>query len=161
MNNHQRISETVTGVGCYAVLSCFSHVRLLVAPWTAACQASLSFTNSWSLLRVMSIELVMLSNHLILCCPFSSCPQSLSASGSFPMSGLFASGVQTIGASASVLPMNIQSLFPLGLTGLISLLSKDSQESSSAPRGLVKMQVLGPLPGISRLFRLLTDLMCY
>ena len=74
--------------------------------------------------------------------------------------GLF----QLVGRShqvASVLPMNIQSLFPLGLTGLISLLSKDSQESSSAPRGLVKMQVLGPLPGISRLFRLLTDLMCY
>ena len=92
MNNHQRISETVTGVGCYAVLSCFSHVRLLVAPWTAACQASLSFTNSWSLLRVMSIELVMLSNHLILCCPFSSCLQSFPASGSFPISWPFTSG---------------------------------------------------------------------
>ena len=92
MNNHQRISETVTGVGCYAVLSCFSHVRLFVAPWTAACQASLSFTISWSLLRVMSIELVMLSNHLILCCPFSSCLQSFPASGSFPISWPFTSG---------------------------------------------------------------------
>ena len=58
--------------------------------------------------------------------PFSSCPQSLPASWSFPMSQLLASGGQSIGvsASASVLPMNIQCLFPLGLTGLISLQSK-------------------------------------
>ena len=56
----------------------------------------------------------------------SSCPQSFPASGSFPMSRLFASGGQSIGASASasVLPMNTQDWFPLGLTGLISLLSK-------------------------------------
>jgi len=46
-----------------------SHVQLFATPWTAACQASLSFTISWSLLKFMSIELVMLSNHLILCCP--------------------------------------------------------------------------------------------
>ena len=58
--------------------------------------------------------------------PFSSCPQSFPASGSFPTSQLFASGGQSTGASASVsvLPMNIQDWFPLGLTGLISLLSK-------------------------------------
>ena len=58
--------------------------------------------------------------------PFSSCLQSFPASGSFPMSQFFASGGQGIGisASASVLPMNIQDWFPLGLTGLISLLSK-------------------------------------
>ena len=56
--------------------------------------------------------------------PFSSCPQSFPESGSFPMSWLFASYGQTIGASASVLPMNIQGRFPLGLTGLISLQSK-------------------------------------
>ena len=47
-----------------------SHVRLFAIPWTAACQAPLSFTVSWSLLRFMSIELMMLSNHLILCLPF-------------------------------------------------------------------------------------------
>ena len=58
--------------------------------------------------------------------PFSSCLQSLPASGSFQMSQVFASGGQSIGASASasVLPMNIQDWFPLGLTGLISFLSK-------------------------------------
>ena len=57
---------------------------------------------------------------------FSSCPQSFPSSGSFPMSWFFASGGQSIGAlaSASVLPMNIQGWFPLGLTDLISLLSK-------------------------------------
>ena len=65
-------------------------------------------------------------NHLILCYPFFSCPQSFPASGSFPMSRLFPSGGQSIGvsASASVLPMNIQSWFPLGWTGWISLQSK-------------------------------------
>ena len=59
--------------------------------------------------------------------PFSSCLQSFPATGSFPMSWLFPSGGQSIGASAStsVLPMNIQGGFPLGLTSLISLLSKE------------------------------------
>ena len=94
--------------------------------WTSAGQASLSFTISQSLLRLMSIEMVMLFNHLILCAPFSSCLQSFPAPGSFPMSHFFASGGQSSGvsASASVLPMNIQDWFPLGLTGLISLQSK-------------------------------------
>ena len=74
----------------------------------------------------MSIELVMPSSHLVLCHPFPSCPQSLSASVSFPMSRLFASDGEIFGdlASASILPMNIQSWRPLGLTGLIFLLSK-------------------------------------
>ena len=67
-------------------------------------------TNSQSSLKLTSIELMMPSSHLIVCHPFSSCPQSFPASGSFPMSPLFASGGQSIGASAagSVLPMNIQ-----------------------------------------------------
>ena len=60
--------------------------------------------------------------------------QSSPASWSFPMSQCFASGGQSIGASASVLPMNIQSWFPLGWTGLISLQSRDSRESSPAPQ---------------------------
>ena len=67
---------------------------------------------------------LMPSNHLILFVPFSSCLQSFPTSGFFPVSWHFTSGGQSIGASASVLPMNIQSWFPLGLTGLISLLSK-------------------------------------
>jgi len=77
-------------------------------------------------LKLLFMESVMSSNHLILCCPLSFCLQSLPASGSFPMSPLFASGGQSIGASASVslLPMNIQGWFPLALTGLLSLQSK-------------------------------------
>ena len=68
--------------------------------------------------------------------PFSSCLQSFPASGSFLRSQFFASGSQSIGASASalVLPINTQDWFPLGLTGLISLQSKDSQESSPTPQ---------------------------
>ena len=63
-----------------------SHVRLFVTPWTAALQDSLPFTISWSSLKFISIESMMPSNHLILCHPLLSCPQSLPASGSFPMS---------------------------------------------------------------------------
>ena len=71
-------------------------------PWMAECQASLSVTNSQSLLKLMSVESVMPSNHLILCVPFSSCLQSFPASGSFLMSQSFTSGGQSIGVSASV-----------------------------------------------------------
>ena len=85
----------------------------------------LSFTISQSLLRHISIESMMPSNHLSLCCPLLLLPSIFPASGSLPMSWLFASRGQSIRASASalVLPMNIQDWFPLGLTGLISLLS--------------------------------------
>ena len=105
------------------VLSC---VRLSVTPWTAACQTSLSFTISWSLLKLMSFELVMPSNHLILCCPLLLLPSIFPASRSFPMSWFFASGGQRIraSASASVLLMNIQGWFPLRLNGWLSLQSK-------------------------------------
>ena len=73
----------------------------------------------------------MLSNHLIPCALFSSCPQSFPESGSFLMSQLFTSNGQSVGASASawVLPMNIQDWFPLGLTGLISLLLEGLSKS--------------------------------
>ena len=72
----------------------------------------------------MSIESVMPPNHFILRCPFSSCPQSLPTSGSFPVSWLFILGGPSVGVSTSVIPMNIQSWFPFGLTDLISLLPK-------------------------------------
>ena len=106
----------------FRLLSC---VRLFVAPWTAANQASLCITDSRSLLNLMFIESVMPSNHLSSVISFSSCPQSFPASV-FQMNQLFPSGGQSIGASASalVLPMNIQARFPLGLTGLISLQAK-------------------------------------
>ena len=104
----------------------FSHsvVSDSATAWTSALQASLCSTISQSLLILMCIELVMPPNCLILCRPFSSSLQSFPASGSFSLSWLFTSGGQSIGASASLLPVNIQGWFPLGLTGLISLLSK-------------------------------------
>ena len=87
-----------------------SHVPLFVTPWTAARLASLSITNSQSLLKFMSTVLVMPSNHLILCSPLLLLLQSFPASGSFPVNQLFTSSDQSIGVSAStsVLPMNIQ-----------------------------------------------------
>ena len=92
----------------YIVVQLLSHVQLFATSWTAALQASLPFTISWSLPGFMSIELVMTSLSSVI--PISSCLQSLPASGSFPMSGFLASGGQSIGASASasVLPINIQ-----------------------------------------------------
>ena len=87
-----------------------SHDRLFETLWTAARQASVSITNSWSLLKCISIASVIPFNHLILCCPLLPHFQSYPASGSFPMSWFFTSGGQSIGASASasVLPTNIQ-----------------------------------------------------
>ena len=76
-----------------------SQVRLFATPWTAACQASLSTTNSWSLLKLISIELVMPSNHLTPVIHFS-CLQSCPAPGSFPVSQFFTSDSQSIGASS-------------------------------------------------------------
>ena len=91
-------------------LQSLSHVQLFVTPWTAARQASLSITISQSLLKLMSIESVMPSNHLILCRPLLLPGQSFPESRSFPMGWFFTSGGQSTGVSASVsiLPMNIQ-----------------------------------------------------
>ena len=98
-----------------------SRVRLFATPWTAALQASLSITNSWSLLKLMSIESAIPSNHLILVIPFSSRLQSFPASESFQTSPLkwpkYWSFSFTISPSSEY-------------SGLISLQSKNSQESS-------------------------------
>ena len=89
-------------------------------------QASVSITNFRSLLKLMSIELVMPSNHLILCHPLLLLPSIFPESGSFQMSQFFTSNGQSIGVSASalVLPLNTQKWFPLGWTGWVSLKSK-------------------------------------
>ena len=110
----------------FSSVQLLSRVWLFATPWITARQASLSITNSWSSLRLMSIKSwchPAISSSVI---PFSSCPQSLPASGSFPMSQLFAWGGQSIGVSAStsVLPINTQDWSPLGWTGWISLQSK-------------------------------------
>ena len=106
--------------------SCTQLCLTLCDPMDCSMPGFPSFTLSWSLLKLMSIESVMPSNHPILYWPLSSCYQAFSASGSFPRNWFFTSGGQSIVASdsASVLPMNIQGWFPLGLTGLVSLLSE-------------------------------------
>ena len=110
------------------VVQSLSYIWLSETSWIAASQASLSFTVSWSLLNSYPMSqwcCLTISSSFAL---FSFCLQSFPASGSFPMSWLFASGGQSIEAWAwawaVVLPMNIQGWFLLGLTGLISLLSK-------------------------------------
>ena len=111
----------------FSSVQSLSHVWLFATPWTAAHQASLSITNSQSLLKLLSIELMMPSNHLILC-RLLLLPSGFPESGSFPMSQFFVSGGQSSEASASVQysleAMNIQDWFPLGWTGWIFLQSR-------------------------------------
>ena len=106
----------------FAVVQSLSLVQLFVTPWTAACQASLSFTVSQSLLKLMSFESVMPSNHLILCCP-------LLLPSIFPRIRVFSSEL-ALRIVAKVLELQLQhqsfqwifrGWFPLGLTGWISL----------------------------------------
>ena len=107
----------------FVVVHWLSCVWLFVTQWTGACQAFLSFTISRSLLKFMSTESVMPSNHFILSHSLRLLPSLFPASGSFPGSWLYPSGGQSIGASAlaSVLPANIQGLVPLELINLTSL----------------------------------------
>ena len=104
-----------------------SHVQLFATPWTAAYQASLSITRSQSLLKLMSIESVMPSNHLIFCRPLLLLPSIFpSIRVFFNDSVIHITGGQSIGVSAlaSVLPVNIQDWSPSGYTGWISLQPK-------------------------------------
>ena len=116
---HFRDANLGTLVAVVQLLSC---VRPFATLWTAAHQPSLSFTIPQSLLKLMSIELVMPPNRLIFCCPLLLLPSN------FPGIRVFSKklGGQNIGASASasVLPMNTQDRFPLGWSGWISLQSK-------------------------------------
>ena len=106
----------------FSSVQSLSRVRLFAAPWIAARQASLSITNSWSSLRLTSIESVMPSSHLILCCPLLLLTQFLPASESFLMSQLFAWGGQSTGLS-SFLPKKSHGWSPSEWTGWISLQS--------------------------------------
>ena len=110
----------------FSSVQLLSHVRLFVTLWTAACQASLSITNSRGPPKTMSIESVIPSNHLILCHPLLLLPSIFPIIRVFQMSQLLASGGQSIrvSASPSFLPMNTQDWSPLGWTGWISLQSK-------------------------------------
>ena len=107
----------------FSSVQLFSHVQLFVTPWTAARQASLFITSSWSLLKLMSMESVMPSNQLILCRPLLLLPSIFPSIRVFSKESALHIRYQSIGVStsASVLPMNIQDWFPLGLTSWISL----------------------------------------
>ena len=109
----------------FSSVQSLSRVQLFATPWTAVRQASLSITTSQSLLKFMSIESVIPSNHLILCCPLLLPPSMFPGIRVFSNESILI-WEKSIGvsASASVLPMNIQDWFPLGSTGWISLQSK-------------------------------------
>ena len=113
--NYLKIFQSVQSLTC---------IWLFTMPWTTVHQASLSITTSRACSNPCPSSQwchPTISSSVV---PFSSCLQSCRASGSFPMSHFFASGGKSIGASASVLPMNIQEWFPFGWIGLIFLQSK-------------------------------------
>ena len=141
---------TICWLDVVAVVQSSSHVRLFVTLWHAACQASLSLTpppevcpsscplHQWCHPSVSSSDTL-----------FSFCPQSLLASGIFPMSWLFTSDHQNTGASASasVLPLSIQGWFPLTLTSLMSLLSRGLSGVFSS-NTVQRPQFFGILPSL-------------
>ena len=115
-------------------------------PWTAVCQDPLSSTISWSLLKCpLSWWCHPIISSSVT--PFSSCVQSFPPSGSIPMTWLFASSGQSIGASASVLPMNIQRWLRLEMTLLISLQSKGLSRVFSSTT-IRKHQFFGAQPSL-------------
>ena len=110
----------------FSSVQSLSRVWLFATPWIATRQASLYITNSWRSLKLMSIKSVMPSSISSSVLPFSSCPKSLPASETFPMSQLFAWGGQStrVSALASFLPKKSQGWSPSEWTGQISLQSK-------------------------------------
>ena len=139
----------ITTNSVFVVVQSLSSVWLFVTPQTAAHQAPLFFIISQTYVKLMSVELMMLSKHLILCCPHLLLPSV------FPSIRVFSSESALCirwpeywsSASASVLPMNIQGWFPLRLIGLIFLLSKGlSRVLSSTP--VQKHQFFGTQPSI-------------
>ena len=111
---------------CISSVESLSRVQLFATPWTAACQASLSITNSRSLHKLIYIESVMPSNHLTLCHPLFHLPSIFPSIRVFSKESVLHIRWLSIGisASASVLPINIQNRFPLGWAGWVSLQSK-------------------------------------
>ena len=124
----------------FSSVQSLSRVRLFETPWTVAHQASLSFIISQNLLKLMSIESVMLSNHLIFCRPLLFPPSDFPSIRIFSVSQLFTLGGQSIGVSVStsVLPMNTQDWSPLGQTGWISLQSKGLLQHHSSKASILQ-----------------------
>ena len=130
------------------VVQSLSRVQFFETPWTAASQAPLSFTISRVCSNSCPLRWWCHPTISSSAAPFSCGLQSFSASGSFPMSWLFPSGGQSIGASssASVLPVNIQGTFSLGLNSLIFLSKKLSRVFSSTTIG--NHQFFGAQPSL-------------
>ena len=118
----------------FVVVQSLTHVGLFVIPWTAARQASLSFTISQGLLKLMSTETVMPSNHLVLCHPLLRVPSIFASIRVFSKELALPIRWLNIGASASDLLLNTQDWFPLRQTALISLHSRVLWESSPTPQ---------------------------
>ena len=133
----------------YSSVQSLSRVRLFVIPWTAALQASLSFTISWSLLKLMCNESVMPSNHLILCHPLFLLPSIFpSIRVSSNESVLRIRWLKYWSFSFSISPLNEYSgLISLGLTGLISLQSKELSRAFSNTT-VRKHQFFGTQPSL-------------
>ena len=132
------------------VMQSLRRVRLFAAPWTAAQQASQSYTISRSWLKRMSIESVMPSSHLILCRPFSSCPQSSPASGSFcirrPKCWSFSFSISPSNENLGLISFRIDWLDLLAVQGLLkSLLQHHSSKVSILRRSAFFMVQLSCL----------------
>ena len=121
---HELLNIITTTRKPSVVVQWVSHVQISVTPWTTARQVSLPFTISQSLFKLMSMELMMPSNHLTHCRPLLFPPSIFPSSKVFSKESVLHIRSQSIGvsASASVLPMNIQDWFPFGLTGWIPTL---------------------------------------
>ena len=123
---HQWMDRRLIYIHMTYEMKSLGHVRLFETPWTTACQASLSITNSWSLPKLLSSGSVMPSNHLILCHPLLLPPSIFPSIRVFPNESVLR--IRWLkywsSASASVLPINTQDESPLGWTGSISLQSK-------------------------------------
>ena len=157
-------TEITTGNGeqCRVSLLLFSCsvVSNSEIPCTAVCQVSLSFTIFQSLLKLMAIESVMPSNHLILCCPLLLLPSIFPSIKVFSDELAVCISHKSTGASASapVLLMNIQGWFPLGLTGLISLPSKGLSMKNRKCSQVISWQVIKIiLPWIHSCFFFLSE----
>ena len=137
----QRNPPQFTSITQFSSVQSLSRVQLFEAPWTAACQASLSITNSWSLLKLMSIESVMPSIILCLSPPAFSLSQHQDLSQWVIFSYQVAK-VLELQLPTSVLPMNTQDWFPLGLTGLISLQSKGLSNTTVQKHQFFNTQLL-------------------
>lgn len=116
---NSRPSVFKTYFNYFVAVQSLGHVQLFVTPCTAACQSPLSFTDSRSLLKLLSIESTVLPNHLNLCHSLPLSPSLFPSIWSFPVSQLFPSGGQTIGAaaSASVRRESISFFVPIFLSG--------------------------------------------